>query len=295
MTVQSRRNGLTLVELLVVVGILALLFALLLPAVQSAREAARNAQCKNNFKNVLLATLNFQSSRGEFPVGVQRLQHGEHLHVKTWAALIAPFLEQSGVQIEYDDELCICSPRNQNALLNPGAIFICPSMPQRGLLVEFEAGNVHEADRITATPTHIHPPGDIGAELRALVRTGSGRTLIRDDHKNRGEKLVPDGFSNTIMFVETTAPERYENGREVSGVVPGGSCFLPGTSFVEERCDFASNRSIRGEHKSSFTFHPGGLPVGFADGHVESLSPSIEPKVYAALLSKDDGGVAQAR
>ena len=295
MKTYPNRHGLTLTELLVVIAISGVLIALLLPAVQDSREAARNIACKNNFKNVTLATLNFQTSHNEFPVGIQRIQRADHLHVKTWAALISPHLEQKGVSIEYDDRLCICSSRNQNALLNPGSVFICPSMPTSNTLVKFETGDAHgSTGEILAKATHIHPPGEIGSELKALIGTDS-RTLIRDEISNQGETLVPDGTSNTIVFVETIAPDKHLNNKLVSGEVQGGSCFLPGTSFVEEICDFKTNFSQNSEEKSSFTSHPGGLTVAFADGHIISLSHSIDEKIYASLLSIDGGEVTRLR
>ena len=287
MKIYKNRHGLTLTELLAVIGIIAVLMAMLLPAVQASREAARNITCKNNFKNVVLATLNFHSGHNEFPVGIQRIQQSGHLHVKTWAGLISPYLEQRGVNIEYDDSLCICSSQNQEALLNPGSVFICPTMPVSTSLVRFEGDGANgHADAILATATHIHPPGEIGSDLKALTGNHS-RTLIRDETKNKGEKLVPDGTSNTIVFVETLAPDKYLNNKLVSGAVQGGSCFLPGTSFVENICDFKTNFSRNNEQKSSFTHHPGGLSVAFADGHIQSLPDTIDEKAYAALLSID--------
>ena len=85
----ARRRGFTLIELLVTVGVVALLAAVLLPAVMASREAARNAQCQNNLKQLGLALHNFESSRGAFPAG-----HGRGDRRSPHAALL-PFLEQA--------------------------------------------------------------------------------------------------------------------------------------------------------------------------------------------------------
>lgn len=94
-------RGFTLVELLVVIAIIGILVALLLPAIQAAREAARRTQCQNNLKNVALAVLNFESAKKELPEG--------SLLIKTpsgtpsglgWPVLILPFIEESRVSEE---------------------------------------------------------------------------------------------------------------------------------------------------------------------------------------------------
>ena len=87
---------------------------------------------------------------------------------------------------------------------------------------------------------------------------------------------------------------KYLNNKLVSGEVQGGSCFLPGTSFIENICDFKTNFSqnnnrINSGEKSSFTHHSSGLTVGFADGHIKSLSENINQRIYAALLSINGG------
>ncbi|MCA9234182.1 MAG: DUF1559 domain-containing protein [Planctomycetales bacterium] len=135
---QSRRRGFTLVELLVVIAIIGVLVALLLPAIQSAREAARRSQCLNNEKNIALSCLNYESSKGSFPPGSINTDKASTSGMG-WPVLILPYIEQAAVgddarerfkeQIEknksgdaYGSEM-----NDLNRLLLP--MYLCPSDP----------------------------------------------------------------------------------------------------------------------------------------------------------------------
>lgn len=139
---QGARRGFTLVELLVVIAIIGILVGLLLPAVQSAREAARRMQCSNNLKQLGLAIHNYQSAHRVFPAGYcsYATRNGTApswaaLDPDTWDAapgwgwgsLILPFIEQGNVSNALQFEQAIWSPANRQLVRTQLPVFLCPS------------------------------------------------------------------------------------------------------------------------------------------------------------------------
>nr|WP_235905567.1 DUF1559 domain-containing protein [Tautonia marina] len=145
----DRRSGFTLIELLVVIAIIGVLIALLLPAVQAAREAARRAQCVNNLKQLGIAMHNYHATVNAFPVGYLYPRPGSHdpqipaLHYR-WSALaqLSPYLEQSQVYNALNMDWPIATgasgsygvsgsftffPANQTVRQTVDALFLCPS------------------------------------------------------------------------------------------------------------------------------------------------------------------------
>jgi prepilin-type N-terminal cleavage/methylation domain-containing protein/prepilin-type processing-associated H-X9-DG protein len=123
-------RGFTLIELLVVIAIIAVLIALLLPAVQSAREAARRAQCVNNLKQIGLAMHNYQSSNGSLPPGAKQCCYG------TWVVFILPYLEGNPLYNSWNFhgranaglvDFQYKGPVNSTVTLTRISTYICPS------------------------------------------------------------------------------------------------------------------------------------------------------------------------
>lgn len=133
----SRRMAFTLVELLVVIAIIGILVALLLPAIQAAREAARRTSCTNNLKNIALACLNYESSKGELPMGstLSTDKNGMIINQQSglgWPVQILPYVEEATVSDAAIEKLKLANGDayggamdSLNAMLLP--MYLCPS------------------------------------------------------------------------------------------------------------------------------------------------------------------------
>ena len=131
---QTDPKGFTLIELLVVISIIGVLIALLLPAVQSAREAARRAQCVNNLKQIGVALFNYENGVGAFPPGYIDYQNNPNntpdLDMGTgwgWAAMSLPNLEQQPLYNAINFSLGITHVSNSTGVLTNLTVFQCPS------------------------------------------------------------------------------------------------------------------------------------------------------------------------
>jgi prepilin-type N-terminal cleavage/methylation domain-containing protein len=182
------RRGFTLVELLVVIAIIGVLVALLLPAVQAAREAARRTQCQNNLKQIGLAVQNYHDARKELPP--YRIADGQ----QTWAMLILDFMEQSQIKRLWDPQLGCFYDQKYETRTAAFEGYYCPSQ-------------THETRIMTAPPSvlpqdgHSHPRNDPDpraagggfqgsiCDYRA-VRSSTCTPIINLD---TGDKIQPPG------------------------------------------------------------------------------------------------------
>jgi prepilin-type N-terminal cleavage/methylation domain-containing protein/prepilin-type processing-associated H-X9-DG protein len=218
---RTRFRGFTLIELLVVIAIIAVLIALLLPAVQSAREAARRAQCTNNLKQIGLAMHNYHTSQDTFPTGVAasnntwNVTHCGCSALITWNgwsvhAMLLPYLEASPVYnaINFSYDPLVCSSFNWNSTsfttVIPG--FLCPSDPYSG----GKQGNTNNYY------------GSIGTTIGVLQSYPSKATGVFSYQTSYGLRDITDGSSATVAFGEALS------GNGGSKVYPGNGVAIAG-------------------------------------------------------------------
>lgn len=145
----TTRRGFTLVELLVVIAIIGILVALLLPAVQAAREAARRSQCSNNLRQLVLAMHNYESAQRTLPPGFVSLpvdpsnETGDNGPGWAWGAAILAYLEEAALAEVIDQDVGLGAPQHAVAVQTTIAAFLCPSVsgPREPFVVSDDLGN----------------------------------------------------------------------------------------------------------------------------------------------------------
>lgn len=306
---RNSSRGFTLVELLVVIAIIGVLVALLLPAVQAAREAARRAECLNKLKQLGLAVQNYHDTKGQLPPGAQSCCLG------TWVPYLLPFLEQGNAIAEYEfpnfDTMQDFELGYQQNL--PQAYF-------SNIEVDFSPGGNVLVTRLYYDSLNcpsdevvfkegVHPSsfgnyvGNFGNTIR-LVSTSQEDTLVIQkgtpeevrfggapfrffeslaELKLREPRFreFTDGLSNTMLFSETVKqPGADLRGQIWWGFGTGYTSYLPPNSFEPDRMQSAANCDLETKDQHPRCAAPVGTP--------------LENQSIAAARSWHPGGVQVA-
>lgn len=285
------KDGFTLVELLVVIAIIGVLIALLLPAVQQAREAARRTQCINNLKQVGLAVHNFHDTFGELPPS--RIQY-EYLG---WSAVLLPFMEQNNLfdQLDLKQKYKDQTTAAQQASVSG---YICPSRHQQGDLTTVVQSINADNGAVWDYATVCGPSGD-NSIIRQLGKEKGMIVVAKGNKDNYSSQTsfasVTDGLTNTIMIGERHVPiDKLKN--ENTG---HDGPILSGWAYTTMRAagpDYPLASNMRDDvdgvaHLVFGSFHPGITNFVMGDGSVRSIQVNIDEDNLGRLASRDDGQV----
>ncbi len=288
------RKGFTLVELLVVIAIIGVLVALLLPAVQAAREAARRMSCANNLKQIGLGLHNYLDAKKRFPPSRTRTGSGSSRVTHGWNILLMPFMEQSAIEDNYDYSVNWHHTNNEVVCQSKVETLICPSSPNGGVLLDnVEGGTKSRASDYVALAGYYDPVQISPASANGMLHINNGHP--RD---------VTDGLSNTFCVSELSGrPDFYAAGKRVGPWPAGftwaaewGSWASPQRVFyVGWTHDGLNNRGPCAMNCSNiegiYSFHPGGANVLLGDGSTHFLAETMPVTIAYRMIDPADGNV----
>jgi len=272
----SRHAGFTLVELLVVIAIIGVLVALLLPAVQMAREAARRMQCQNHLRQFGLALHNYHDVMGKFPPaaawdGNTNLTNA--VNCISAFAILMPYYEQGNLQTLWDFKVNHNHANNAAAAGTPVKLMFCPSRRNPG-----KNGAYAASDYALSAGT--------GYDQTATVTEHKG---IFNTNSNVRMADVTDGTSNTFAIGEKFVD--LKNAAQTDG--PAWRWGYHSTRNTVSPMN-AYPLSPWGDADVTFgSKHPGGASFVFTDGAVHFLPQNINLLLYQNLSNKADGEVVQ--
>ena len=306
----TTRLAFTLVELLVVIAIIGVLVALLLPAVQAAREAARRSQCQNHLKQLGLGVHNFEDTNKSLP-------HTRYDDRYTWAVEILPFIEQQTTFASWDLNKNYYSQTNQ-ARLATIPIYFCPSRRSHKLGTQ---GSISVSPNDVQDNTSNAPvPGALSDYAVSVGSTGrdywwdgptSGQESNGDNgpNKTRGAFRMMNNWSTTAKS-PTTVP-----GRRLAEITDGtsntmwigekhvqigqfgkagGDCSIyngdKGCSYRGAGPSYPLARTPNQNLNANFgSYHPGVCLFVLADGSVRAIKVSVNTTILGNIADVDDG------
>jgi prepilin-type N-terminal cleavage/methylation domain-containing protein len=283
----TRYRGFTLVELLVVIAIIGILVAMLLPAVQTAREAARRMSCGNNIRQIGLALHSYHTQRGTLPYGANfPIGKGG-----TWAAFILPHLEQGNVYDKFNFKEVIWHADNAAATSTVIPVYICPSDGKASDALQggrIQVGVHNPANSMglwypmSMGPTWDNPcfycptkpsycchnTGDYGPDGVGIIDRQSKTCVTFDD--------IKDGLTNTLMAGETIPSQCTFNGAYHNNFPLCGTS-IPMNTFEHNN---GAGDSLWWKACGYKSRHPGGSMFLLCDASVHFYSETMDYKLY---------------
>ena len=309
----TRRRGFTLIELLVVIAIIAVLIALLLPAVQKVREAASRIKCVDNLKQLGLAMHNYHDTMQTFPPAYMN-KGGSYLNsgfpfTHGFAPFLLPYIEQQTLYNLYRWDLPQYVPENEPVFATQVRLFQCPSAPapdryfMRGPFAYFgtksacgDYTNTLGVDPLLAQLGWVDTVGDYRG---ALTNTPTPFLSLSPNPTGTRFVSILDGTSTTILLTEDAGRPRVWQASKAGPdqMLTGGpwnhfkgEIILEGSSFdgMVQPGPCALNCT---NDEEIYAFHTSGANAVFVDGHVRFLQSGMDLRTMARLITRAGGEI----
>ena len=299
---RKHRAAFTLVELLVVIAIIGVLVALLLPAVQAARESARRTQCANHLKQLGLAGQTFHDTKGFLPPSHLS---GDYL---TWAVLILPYIEQGNFHTQWKEDQLYAS---QALAVTKTAVpvYFCPTRrrPTQAFSNDTPSGGLSDFAACAGTGKH---PTDMTNDAAANARFGNGAMVAAEAELSTASPIVvtrwrsvvrlasiTDGTSNTFLLGEKHVRRTTKFGqgedRTIYGATNGNNYrrFAGQTWGKEYKLDNWDFQAVvqTVDNRCFGSLHPGVVQFVLCDGSVRAMVKGTDIVTLGRLAQRDDG------
>ncbi len=306
-------RGFTLVELLVVIAIIGVLVALLLPAVQAARESARRMQCTNNLKQLVLASLTYHDAVETLPVSPSARNGGNqhdvnHVQRRSWTVSLLPYIEQGTIYDSMDMTIQGNKGINLELIQNNLPSVLCPSDSEAVIpkVTELSRGQwTQDGDKEVGLISYAANSGD---HQNATGRAGQGATNppyrpwandAIDANSTRGVisrwnwsasiHEITDGTSCTYLYGEIVPSSCLWH---AWGLQSWSTTAHPLNAFNRE---MQESNGLQADQCITFrSVHPGGANFALCDGSVDFVSDDISGVVYRAYASRDFGEICNS-
>jgi prepilin-type N-terminal cleavage/methylation domain-containing protein/prepilin-type processing-associated H-X9-DG protein len=298
---QRNRDGFTLIELLVVIAIVGVLSAILLPAVQAAREAARRAQCQNHLKQLTLALQNYHASIKCFPPGaIWEVSSGMYTsHRVNFYPHLMPYIDENAQfeQLGFNAGWMWLSPTNAAIVGMVRPYWRCPSDAMGTVLYKYQTQSLARTNYFGVFN---------GLQIGDVLLNDSKKNALFAANRSRRIRDITDGTSKTLALAESLTGSDESDARGTAWIDQTGGAFIH-TKLTPNTTDpdlcypnpvwcqsvpqndphrpWLNGDGFQTDTCAARSMHSGGVNVALCDGSVRFVADEIEPAIWQAAAT----------